>query len=282
MARKIIGCSFLLALLANPVFADFHVEDSASPDVPVSQAPAIQSGVFAAVVAQNGTPDNFAIVRGFARSMPLSIALQQVVPTSFKVVSPDEYSQKSVSWQGGRPWLDVIGQVATAAGLDVDVDWNVHVVTLRPAPEALMVAQAASAPGALPANYPAIDPVAAAPASVVEHIWILDPALTLRENVKEWATKAGWTVLWTAVDYQVTAKTTLSGDFDSATGPVHELAIAYEKAQQPLAFEMFRTNHVLRVRSIISQKGVMSPLATDPTSINPDGPSPDPDAHHHQ
>lgn len=66
------------------------------------------------------THPHFRMVSGFGRSIPLSFAVRQVVPAHVKVVYDDGVDRSTlVSWQGGRPWNDVIRTTVKTIGLRV-------------------------------------------------------------------------------------------------------------------------------------------------------------------
>lgn len=63
---------------------------------------------------------HFRLVNGFGHNVPLSFAVRQVVPAHVKVVYDDGVDRAAlVSWQGGRPWNDVIRTTAKTIGLHV-------------------------------------------------------------------------------------------------------------------------------------------------------------------
>ena len=62
----------------------------------------------------------FRLATGFGRDVPLSFAIRQVVPAHVKVVFDDGIDRSAlVSWQGGRPWNDVIRTAVKTIGLHV-------------------------------------------------------------------------------------------------------------------------------------------------------------------
>jgi hypothetical protein len=66
------------------------------------------------------------VVQGFGRSVPLAIALQQIVPSSYRYSfeKPINPSMK-ISWSGGKPWKEIIGDVARSNNMNVDIASNV-------------------------------------------------------------------------------------------------------------------------------------------------------------
>ena len=65
--------------------------------------------------------------------------------------------------------------------------------------------------------------------------WLIDPRLSLKQNVEAWARQAGWSaVVWEAADYEMVAPAVFTGDFASKDGPLAKLISAYSKSDQPL------------------------------------------------
>ena len=63
---------------------------------------------------------HFRMVNGFGHEVPLSFAVRQVVPAHVKIIYDDGVDRAAlVSWQGGRPWNDVIRTTAKTIGLHV-------------------------------------------------------------------------------------------------------------------------------------------------------------------
>lgn len=85
---------------------------------PVDQAPA-----FVAAADAN-------VVSGFGSDLPLVIALQQIAPPGYQFSFADDVEAgQRVSWQGGKPWRDVLTEMLATRGLAYDLrDDNVLVV----------------------------------------------------------------------------------------------------------------------------------------------------------
>lgn len=91
--------------------------------------------------------------------------------------------------------------------------------------------------------------------------WVMVGSKTLKENVEDWAKKANYRVVWTAVDYPVENRV-LTGDFDAENGPIHQLSKDYglapkrtnragneSRVNQPLSFLIYQ-NRTLVVEDI--------------------------------
>ncbi len=64
------------------------------------------------------TPESFEVIDGFGSNMPLALALRQIVPAKYAFsfgagVNPGV----RISWQGGKPWNEVLSDALAAAGI---------------------------------------------------------------------------------------------------------------------------------------------------------------------
>lgn len=240
-----------------------------------SRAPA----AFPEYVTQSGSPDASAraTVSG-GTDVLLSDALTQIMPSGFTLADNQVPLRKLASWTGARSWIDVLADLGRAANFVAHVDWNSRTVSLAPAPTALAHREPVQSPATLspsvkevreirevqtvttaPTSTPvAVVPVKPAPPPVSS--WTLDPTLTLQENVKSWAQKAGWTVVWDAVDYPVFAKTVFQGDFSASTGPLAQVFAGYADSDQPLLVRLTSRDRVVYVRNRILDRAEVSPL----------------------
>ncbi len=63
---------------------------------------------------------------GFGRDLPFVIAARQIVPENYEFDMQQGVDVSTiVSWQGGRPWRDVLTETASTAGLDFEVKGGV-------------------------------------------------------------------------------------------------------------------------------------------------------------
>ena len=63
------------------------------------------------------TKARFFIAHGFGRGVPLSFAVRQVVPARVRVsFGPGVDSTRTVTWQGGKPWDDVLRAAVAPLG----------------------------------------------------------------------------------------------------------------------------------------------------------------------
>lgn len=247
---------------------------------PVSPTSPRAPAAFPEYVTQSGSPDASAsaTVSGGTDVM-LSDALAQILPAGFTLVDNQVPLRKLATWTGARSWIDVLADLGRAANFVAHVDWNSHKVSLAPAPTALAHKEPVQSPATLSpsvkevreirevqtvsntsTSVPAIPvkPVEPTPPPVAT--WTLDPSLTLQENVKAWAQKAGWTVVWDAVDYPVFAKTVFQGDFSASTGPLAQVFAGYAGSDQPLLVRLTSRDRVVYVRNRILDRAEVSTL----------------------
>lgn len=84
---------------------------------------------------------------------------------------------------------------------------------------------------------------------IQSNVWVLDPKLTLRENIEVWAQRVGWRVVWQGADYPIIAPATFTGEFSAPNGPVAQIIAAYETSDQPLLASLTTMDRVLHVRN---------------------------------
>ena len=160
----------------NAVVPDAPVEaKQASQDLPnwLVNKPAVEAPK--PVVSEN-------LIQGFGSDMPLEIAVQQLVPPVYKVTfAAGVDASKTVSWQGGKAWRQVLNEAVASAGLTVRENGNELVVekvgmgevvaaaTVNPAPAApVQVVNEPAKTGEAPINITTVAPVEnAAPAEAV-------------------------------------------------------------------------------------------------------------------
>lgn len=293
----------VLGLASPAARADFIVEDSAAakakPEPVQVTRPSVAPGVVAPAslatptavapavgqgrLVQVGAPMPGPALQGWADEIPLSLALEQVVPSGWRVETKGVDTAKVVSWKGGRSWHAIVGDLAYGNRFDARIDWVDQVVSLGPvgslapsvAGSAAPVRKEAGPVEAAPRAVAVAPVVAAAPVEVKPvvtlppapppvAVWTLDPSMTLKENVEAWAKKAGWNrVVWEGADYPVVAAATFTGDFTSPEGPLAKLIAAYDKSEQPLLAKLTTLDKVVTVtnRNYV------------PTAVNPTAPS---------
>ena len=231
MIKKI----YLLALLLWPglTFAGFAVvEDAPKPPMPppVAKGPAqVVNSVSTAqdkflstieLVAVNyvGPPDKEIEARnGFGRDVRLIDAYKQIVPAGWSVLFSDNLSGKldkrTVTWRGGRRWVEILDIVSNDQNLSVDVIW---------ARKQIVVQERRVTTSSVTRVAPPPPPV-----------WIGRSGATLRETVAEWAQIAGWEMRWLQddLDYRLPGRLSYEGTFESA---IISIFRTYEDADRPM------------------------------------------------
>ncbi|MCE9507602.1 MAG: toxin co-regulated pilus biosynthesis Q family protein [Alphaproteobacteria bacterium] len=109
------------------------------------------------------------IVSGFGSGMPLAIALQQVVPSGYDLsFSPGIDKNIAVSWEGGKPWKQVLNDMLAAQQLNFRLEDKVITIDrLAGKTQAIPVAEEKMLPPlSLTKPIAAATPVAGQPVSV--------------------------------------------------------------------------------------------------------------------
>lgn len=185
------------------------------------------------------------VLEGFGRDIPLDLALRQIIPAdrSYSLVdgvSPDIV----VSWQGGRPWPEILEEMLASRGLDYrERDGQIVIFPSNAKagqPLALTSRPAADAP----ADQASTGSAANEP--VGEGEWRIEKGQWLYQTLSSWAEKAGWTVEWNMPrDFLLAHGAVFQGDFVSVA---REILSHYADADPPLEAHFYRGNRVLLVK----------------------------------
>ncbi|MES2728888.1 MAG: TcpQ domain-containing protein [Pseudomonadota bacterium] len=63
------------------------------------------------------------VVAGFGRDLPLAIALEQIIPAPFAPAPAEDVKMgQTVTWEGGKPWPDVLAATLAPLGLQSKID----------------------------------------------------------------------------------------------------------------------------------------------------------------
>ncbi len=93
----------------------------ASAPVPAPMPAPIAPSSFAGTSIDSGPA-----VQGFGRSVPLAIALQQIVPPSYRYsFEPPVSGSTRVTWTGGKSWKAIVAEIARDNNMNVDIASNV-------------------------------------------------------------------------------------------------------------------------------------------------------------
>lgn len=155
------------------------------------------------------------MAEGFGKDIPLAIALRQVVPPQYAVsYQPGVDQGKPVTWNGGRPWNEVVSDML--AGRKMYAAWNGN---------NLMIAEGSGPALPMPSNVAATATPSAAvnylPRPVVDvtsrKMWVAKPGQTLQQVLKNWTMEAHAELAWEdAGDVPVSSEFSYNGTFDQA------------------------------------------------------------------
>ena len=196
------------------------------------------------------------IAQGFARNVPLSIAVASLVPKGWTVYGKGLSWSCPVSWSGPLPWTRALSRLMDQSGAQAQVVWSRHVVLLRPRPTLVggdvcqswvMAPGAQAATIASPSAFSARGtgpktgvPLVHAPVKT----WQARIGHTIRATLNRWGHRAHVRVIWrSAQDWPVVANARFTGSFAQAA-----LALLSAMVAQgvPISARLY-ANHVLVV-----------------------------------
>jgi hypothetical protein len=170
---------------------------------------------------------------GFGRDIPFADALQQIAPAGWHAQSKPSMAGKfdkarKVSWKGGKPWTQVLDDVAMEQGISVTVDWDKQVIAVgdrSERPNQQLMAARQVAPAAPPPPEP-------------PKVWQAPAGQSLKEAAKAWADRAGYSLVWVPKDlnYTFPAPMTEHGDFITATTRLFD---NYLEAERPMKIKFY-------------------------------------------
>lgn len=236
-------------------------------------------------------------LKGFANELPLITVMKQITPNGWIVKKSDTEdnkldTKKSISWQGGKSWLETLTEISENYNINTVIDWNKKTITLsnvtiekdkEPTKKGLFVLEGSEPPkivkdvavGSSEQNQDAVKEVtenkveaekveptktevATQPAAPVIPSWILEPSLSLRDNVEKWANSVGYRLVWTGEDYGVGQGHTIMGEFDAENGPIKQLSVDYgpgSRVQVPLSFQFYQNKTLVVENWLFEQSG---------------------------
>ncbi len=180
--------------------------------------------------------------QGFASNLPVGVVARQIVPPEVTVEIDPAVRNRKTSWKGGKPWRESLADALRP--IDLEARLVAGVVSIVPAgqpgpaqagkpldlkrggPPA--TAGAAGGPVAKadgkpvdqgPAAEKPMEAISAAAIPVTAmQLWQVEPRVTLRALLEEWAAKAGWSVAWQSeYDFRIEAKASFAGTFQEAS-----------------------------------------------------------------
>ena len=273
--KKTTKISKAIGMLSLAIIATIGVQNQAFADsanrVTKEQVISFNQGKLMEVGSPSKNGFNNAPLKGFANDLPLLNVMKQITPNGWIVKKHDSEgsrldTNKLVSWEGGKNWLETLTDISQNYGVDVVVDWTEKTIILSNAKE--------YAPGKVKNT-----PVMGKPRQSVFELedlqdvavgmseqgsfnnmrhqgfnggWQLVPGKTLKENLEVWAQRAGYRLVWLADDYKIDESRGFQGEFDSDLGPVRQLSIDYgvnSRVENPLSFQFFQ-NRTLVVENV--------------------------------
>lgn len=291
-----LGMTGLGLGVSSPAYAELIVSSSSTPKAPRPASP--QAPLPAAQPASGSvSPESVSsesaslsssapgYLPSWGYNVPLGSAVFQIIPAGYAVkFDPSVNLKQIVSWQGGVAWQSALIGMLSAHDLVAVINPRDHQINVShrsatvpvtttvtssvaglPVSAPSSKAPLASAPRSSASSLPASSPVPPPPPAVApSHTWILNPGLSLKQNVIDWAKQAGWHVEWSAVDYPVVAKVVFHGAFDADNGPIATIIQAYKQASQPLTAHLTTMDHVVYVENTTFQPQVVLPISGNP------------------
>ena len=198
-------------------------------------------------VSENGSPKgDVSVVKGFGKDVSILLALKQVTPAGWQAKKSGQVDvMKTISWKGGRPWTEVLRDVAAEGRVNVLVDWDAKTLVVSQArPTVTKVSSVASSETVEKEAVKAVAP---------QKVWVLEQGKTLRENIEVWASKTSspkWSVAWNAANYQIKFPASFVGEFDDEkNGPIVSIIEAFRNHDIPLRADFQDDNHVLKIEN---------------------------------
>lgn len=163
----------------------------------------------------------------FGKNVPMFVALEHMVPSSsWDVHIEDGLENKAVSWEGGQSWEGVLKAIESAN--DVYIVVNQQEMTVG-----------------VGSTYKIADGMA----HKTPRVWKLVAGMSLRDNLINWGSQAGWKVAWRQdlPDYPVDHSVVLIGDFAGEDGVVDRIFAALAQREVPLTAKFYTGNQVVEI-----------------------------------
>lgn len=123
------GAAEAPAAESMPVLLPMEGDEAAMPEEPAHVAPPVETVVAPPHIAP---PQDFAVVEGFGSDMPLALALSQIVPPHYAFSFGNGVNPGiRVSWNGGKPWNEILQEMLAPFQLDVVIMEKAVVVTVK-------------------------------------------------------------------------------------------------------------------------------------------------------
>lgn len=252
-------------LMASNASADLIIEkdQTIKPTVKVSKSKVHNIGTKTATAKFNGFGDN----------VSLRTALEQVVPEDWQVVQSktsapiDVMKPVSYSEKGEKTWDEVLPTLVDK-NTTITYDWSKKSVYLANGnvKSALVTyktgdVEKTEAKDQAPAkkvtkkvHKAKTTKAVAKKEQTAAGTWTLNPGVTLRDNLAQWATKAGYKLVWDqqAPNYMINAKATFSGEFLGEDGALSQVIHNYKDEPRSLKVSVKDGNKVIYVQPRIA------------------------------
>ena len=232
-----------------------------------------------------GAPiENNAVVIGFAKQVPLPVALRQILPSGYAFsIDQDVDMGTLVSFQGGRPWRETLRDALAPVGLVMRDQGQMvmvghsrmapSVVTALPAPIPMAVGPAyreGMAPRNLAVANMAPVPMQVSPSVIVpipddaikleaikdpnvNDVWMAERGAHLRHVLEDWCRRANVEFNWLSeYDYPLQASVSFSGNFETA---VRSLLAGFEDAHPEPVAELHSNANVGQMVLVVRSRG---------------------------
>lgn len=177
--------------------------------------------------------------KGMGEDIPLSLAIQQIMPDGWSVYFDDDGQGQDIqtSWTGSDIWIKSLERVLARVDGTATVDWSRKVVTVKVTP---------------PAKEDTVEtPLAgedkAAPAKVADRVWkVKYTDINIQGTLRRWAEESGegWQISWESpMEFPTVLEAEFHGTFRNAVdGVVSALA-----ASEAPVWVRYYDNKVVRI-----------------------------------
>ena len=196
------------------------------------------------------------VVRGVAKSVPLAVALRQVLPAGYTFsIDQGVDMGTTVSFQGGRPWRETVREMLIPSGLYMREKSRVVSIGFKPdtSSTAAVGSQVTVYPQAIAASNMSGFPVAVASSHNANGGWTAEHGDTLHKVLEDWCRRSHVEFDWLAeYDFPIEATASFNGTFEDA---VRSLLAGFEGAHpQPVA-ELHANPRVGQMVLIVQTRG---------------------------
>lgn len=259
MNTRIAMLAVVVALVPLPANAYLNYIDEAPPaaepspespstppisPVAVPAAAPLPVPACSAELMEQGERGKVKVVKTSGKKMGIRSAVEKVAPSDWIVSGKNLSSDRQVSWSRKDTWINTLDMLAKVAGVCVTVDWGAKRIDVADSHTGAQTIPTMAAPAQTAIAPPPETSIASPPPP--SNTWVLEEGKTLHENLRTWADRAGWRLVWAVkgTEYMVTHTTPVHGDFLTA---INEVMEAYQEAASPIGGVVYRQNQVLKI-----------------------------------